>query len=491
MTLCSLLKQARIRFQQEFKDFELKGLTSDSRRVKQDFVFVAVRGSCFDGHSFIPEAIKLGARAIIVDEATSAKLVAPQSKRLTFIKVKDTKKVLGDLVEAFYGYPAKSLKLIGITGTNGKTTVAYLIEAILKKAGFQPGLIGTINYHFKDKEFFAKNTTPGREDLEILFSKMKSNKIDYVIMEISSHALSQKRTEGLNFCAGIFTNLGSDHLDYHKNKEDYFLAKAKLFSELRSEAYAVLNEDDTYSGRIKKLTKARIITYGLRKNADLKIGRFSFGADGSRFTLSFKGKSEKFKSQLLGEHNLYNIAAAAAFALSRNLKLGIVKRAIEEFSGVRGRLERIDSKEGFSVFVDYAHTEEALRNAITSLKPLSKGRLIVVFGCGGERDKTKRARMGRCACRLCDYVIITSDNPRQEDPREIIKDILSGVDLKRYQVHVDLDRYAAIKEALNLAQIGDIILIAGKGHETEQRIKDKVIPFNDAQVIQECLALRK
>ena len=472
-------------------DFEVKGISCNSKAVKDNFIFVAIKGAKEDGNKFIQEAIDKGARVIIV-KSQSHEVGAQASPKGTksqgnvnFIEVKDTRKVLAKLATEFYGKPSSKIKVIGITGTNGKTTITYLIEALLKKANFQPAVIGTINYRFKNKIIPSKNTTPGPVELQSLLAQMFKAGVDYAIMEVSSHALDQDRIEGIRFHSSIFTNLTQDHLDYHKTLENYFKTKAKLFKNLASNSVAIINNDDKYGRRLKDLTKAGIVTYGIQNKADIMASDIKFGCQSSEFLLSTPKLKINLNTRLIGRYNIYNILAAAAWARNEGIDMATIKSVVEELSTVPGRLERITSGASFSVFVDYAHTEDALKNTINSLRNLSKNRIIVVFGCGGERDKTKRPKMGRIVSELSDYAVITTDNPRSEDPQEIIKDIKRGI--KKNNYCVILERIDAIRKSLMLANPGDIVLIAGKGHENYQILKDRVTHFDDREAVRECL----
>ncbi|MFH1578465.1 MAG: UDP-N-acetylmuramoyl-L-alanyl-D-glutamate--2,6-diaminopimelate ligase, partial [Candidatus Omnitrophota bacterium] len=362
-----------------------------------------------------------------------------------------------------------------------------------------PAVIGTINYRFKNKVFTAGNTTPPSARLQSLLSQMQQAGVDYVIAEVSSHALDQERVRGIKFCAGIFTNLTVDHLDYHHDLDSYFIAKSKLFKGLPKHGFAILNIDDLHARKLIKLTKASIITYGLSDCADVGAQVLNSSLNGQEFILWFSPQvSERFTggvnqlkvtSRLIGKHNLYNILAAVAFALTQKINLKIIKSAIIDFNGVPGRLERVTAQNNFFVFVDYAHTEDALASVIKALRPLCKGRLYVVFGCGGQRDRSKRPGMGRVVCELADFAIITTDNPRNEDPLKIIDDIIPGINKQNFKIIIQ--RKKAIKEALSMAKKDDIILIAGKGHENYQVFKNRVIHFDDREVTRQCFESKK
>lgn len=465
------------------KDFAVKGISCDSQKVYPDYIFVAIKGNCQDGHRFIQEAIKRGARAILFQDR---QLKFKDLRDVYFIRVDESRRVLTRLAAEFYGNPLRKLKVTGITGTNGKTTVSYLIEALLKKKELPSAVIGTVNYRFKDKIIPAKNTTPGPLELQSLFAEIQKNGIKFVIMEVSSHALSQDRTAGVDFYSAIFTNLTQDHLDYHKTIKDYFQAKAKLFKGLNANSFAVLNHDDIYSRRLKSLTSAKIISYGIRNKSDVFARDIKFNLAKTEFLLITPSGEINIKTQLIGKHNVYNILAAVAWAEEIGIDLSNIKSVLEEFSYIPGRLEEISNKGGLAIFVDYAHTEDALENVIKGLRKVSNGsRIIVVFGCGGERDKDKRPKMGRVVSALADYAIITNDNPRSEDPQDIIQQIKKGI--KKNNYYIIPDRLEAIKKSLILAKKGDIVLIAGKGHENYQILKDRTIHFNDREAVKECL----
>ena len=463
-------------------DLEIKGITSNSKEIKKGFLFVAIKGNCRDGNYFIKEAIARGA-SIVVVEKKWPRIKAPG--KVIFLVVSDCRKFFAQATHNFYNAPSDKIKVVGITGTNGKTTISYLIEAIAKASGDDCGVIGTINYRFKGKMIIAKNTTPGSGLLQSLLMKMCAQKVKYCAMEVSSHALDQERVAGINFSQAIFTNFTQDHLDYHKNLENYFLAKAKLFYALSPASCAIINYDDKCANRIKRLTKARILTYGIKKKSNVMAKNINYGMQSTEFSLVTPHNTMRIKTNLVGRYNIYNILAAVAWGISEKLSIQDIKFAIEKFKNVPGRLERINCAQGFSVFVDYAHTPDALFNVISALRPLIKGKIIVIFGCGGERDKLKRPQMGRVVTELADYAIITSDNPRSEKPTQIIKDIVQGIRKNNY-CSVS-ERGEAISQGLSLVDQGDCLLIAGKGHEDYQILKNRVLKFNDRKVALKCL----
>lgn len=460
---------------------KISGITSNSKLVKKGFVFVAVKGAKDDGGRFIAEALSRGARFIVCDPT----LRAAKSGREVFIKVKDTRLALSRLASSFYRNPSAKIKVIGVTGTNGKTTVTYLLEALLKEARLVPAVIGTVNYRFKGQAIPAKNTTPGALELQSMLAQMVKRGVDYAAMEVSSHALAQERTGNIDFHSAIFTNLTQDHLDYHKTLDNYFQAKTKLFKNMSPESFVVLNNDDSYGVKLKKITPAKIITYGIRNKAVVMAKDIRFDTRFTEFNLCFREKTTRFRIKLIGRHNVYNVLAAASWGLKQGLNLKIIKSAFEKFSSVPGRLERIDSEKGFSVFIDYAHTDDALKNVLCALRQLSPKRIITVFGCGGERDRLKRPKMGRVVSRLSDFAIVTNDNPRSEQPGAIASQIEKGIMKDNYCVV--LDRRKAIRKSLSMAKAGDIVLLAGKGHESYQILKDKTIHFKDQEEVKICL----
>ncbi len=465
---------------------KIKGITSNSKQVKKGFVFVAIKGNRQDGNCFINEAITRGARIVVARKNTPKIKITEKVKLIT---VNDCRKFLAKAANRFYGSPSAKLKVIGITGTNGKTTISYLIEALAKESGCACGVIGTINCHFKGKVIESKNTTPGCVELQSLLAKMRAQGVKYCAMEVSSHALDQDRVAGINFKRAIFTNLTQDHLDYHKNLENYFLAKAELFRSLPSSGTAIINNDDRYGRRIKRLTGAKILTYGIEKPSAVMAKDIDFGMDGAKFTLLAPKINLRIKTHLVGRHNIYNLLAAIAWGISEKLSIKDIKSAIEKFKNVCGRLEKVICKKGFTIFVDYAHTPDALFNVISALRPLVKGKIIVVFGCGGERDKLKRPKMGKVVTELSDYAIITSDNPRSEDPLRIIQDVCAGIKKNNYCLKPE--RFEAIRAGLALAKKDDCLLLAGKGHENYQILKDGAVHFNDKEVVRKCLRSTK
>ncbi|MGE5308439.1 MAG: UDP-N-acetylmuramoyl-L-alanyl-D-glutamate--2,6-diaminopimelate ligase [Deltaproteobacteria bacterium] len=487
MRLLQLIKPIHsFRCARAIADFHVRGLCCNSRSVRPGYVFVAVKGAAQDGRRFIGEAVARGARAVISAPGSS---LGSGVRDVSLIEVSDTRRVLSLLANEFNRRPSTRMKVTGVTGTNGKTTITYLIETIIRKAGFSPAVIGTVNYRYGGKAFPSCNTTPGPVELHGLLGRMVRAGATHAVMEVSSHALDQNRTRDVAFSSAIFTNLTQDHLDYHKDFAGYFAAKARLFTGLSPTAAAIVNEDDRYGRRLKKMTRARLITYGISRPCDVRAQKIKMDVRGCSFLLNAFGKKTRITTSLIGRHNVYNLLAACAWAVSEGIPLKTVREAIRGFSLVPGRLEKVECAEGFSVFVDYAHTEDALRNVITSLRQVSRGRIIVVFGCGGDRDRTKRPRMGRVVSRLADLCVVTSDNPRSEDPLAIIREVTGGIRGKRHLVVAD--RKEAIGKALSAAKRGDIVLIAGKGHENYQIIGGLTLPFDDRSVVKECLRYKR
>lgn len=463
------------------EDFEVSGVSSDSRTVRSGDIFVAIEGYDKDGFSFIKEAISHGAKAIIYKETKSI----AENICVPTLPVACPRETLSLISSLVYKIPS-SLSIIAVTGTNGKTTTTYLLEHIFKNGGLEAGTIGTINYRYKEKVFLTPNTTPEPVSLCKILKEMAENNLKLALLEVSSHALKQARVDNINFKHAIFTNLSSEHLDFHGTMEDYFAAKSRLFTDLKPAAYSIINIDDKFGQRLKKITESRVLTYGFSKEADIKGENVFLDAEGICFDLRVAGKKTSIRSRLLGRHNIYNILSACAAASLEGVDFNSLRESIFSFKGVPGRLQRVDCGQNYFVYVDYAHTPGALESVLKSLREFVKNRIITVFGCGGNRDRQKRPLMGEIAGRLSDAVILTNDNPRDEDPLSIIYEIESGADIE-VKLEIEKNRRKAIRKALNLAQEGDCVLIAGKGHENYQIIKNKRIEFNDAQVVRDLL----
>jgi len=461
-------------------DRAVESIAYDSRRVQRNGLFVALRGEKNDGHEFIGQAIENGASVIVAEREE-------KNPRATCLLVENTRTALADLAATFYGLPARRLKLAAVTGTNGKTTTTFLIKHICEKAGLRCGLIGTVRYEIGERVLPAARTTPESLDLQELLAQIANAGCRAAAMEVSSHALAQERIRGLEWEVAVFTNLTQDHLDYHGTMENYFESKAKLFTQLtqqqkKRKPVAVVNMDDRYGEQLldKIDTKISVVTFGMGVRADFRASNYRMEFGGTSYQLDARGKSYLVRLPLIGRFNVANSMAALAAANALGLNLREAVLSLGKSPQVPGRLEMVPAKRKFQVFVDYAHTPDALLNVLKTLRQLEPGRLIVVFGCGGDRDRQKRPLMGRIADQNADYSIITSDNPRKEDPNAIISEIEKGFGSDCYEKVTG--RAEAIVRAIAVAQPRDIILIAGKGHETYQEFADHTVPFDDIQV---------
>jgi UDP-N-acetylmuramoyl-L-alanyl-D-glutamate--2,6-diaminopimelate ligase len=460
-------------------DREITGVRYDSRRVGPGNLFVAVRGACFDGHSFIEQSVEKGAVAIVGEKPGL-------SKRATTIVVQNSREALARLAATYYGDPSRSLKVIGVTGTNGKSTTTFLVKHLLERANQSTGLIGTIRYEIGERVLPAQRTTPESLDLQELLSQCVEAGCRNVVFEVSSHALSQGRASEIAFDVGAFTNLTQDHLDFHHGMKEYFEAKARLFDSVRDnqkkERAAVINIDDPYGQQLAARfgRELPVISYGMGARAQFRASNFKVEMSGTSYQLNAKEKSYLVRLPLIGRFNVYNslAALAVAYAIGADVRTSVL--ALANAPQIPGRLEAVPAKRQFQVFVDYAHTDDALLNVVRTCRDLHPNRLILVFGCGGNRDRTKRVLMGNVADQYADYAILTSDNPRKEDPEAIIRDIEAGFKHKNYEKIVD--RKEAISRAIALAQPKDIVLIAGKGHEKYQEFGDHTVPFDDVEV---------
>jgi len=461
-------------------DRPVESIAYDSRRVQRNALFVAMRGEKVDGHEFIGQAVEKGASVIVADREE-------RHLRATCVVVEDTRTSLADLSAIFYGHPAQRLKLAAVTGTNGKTTTSFLIKHICEKAGLRCGLIGTVRYEIGERVLPAIRTTPESLDLQELLAQIVNAGCRAAAMEVSSHALAQNRTRGLEWNVAVFTNLTQDHLDFHGTMESYFESKAKLFTQLgqqenKRKPAAVVNIDDRYGQQLlDKIDKrVAIVTYGMGARADFRVSNYRVEFGGTSYQLDARGKSYLVRVPLIGRFNVANSVAALAAANGLGVDLRAAVLSLGKSPQVPGRLEMVPAKRQFQVFVDYAHTPDALANVLKTLRELQPQRLIVVFGCGGDRDRQKRPLMGEMVDRQADYAIITSDNPRKEDPSRIVAAIEKGFRSTHFEKIVD--RTEAINRAIALAQPRDIVLIAGKGHENYQEFADHTIPFDDIQV---------
>jgi len=473
---------------------EHSGIAYDSRKVKPGDVFVAVPGFKQDGADFIPQAVEKGARVIVAER----EVAVPAGVELQ--RVPSARKALAHLADKFYGHPSQKLKLIGITGTNGKTTTAYLIESILKQAGHKVGLVGTVGARIDGKEAPTALTTPESLELQALLAEMVKNGVSHVVMEVSSHALALDRVYDCDFDVAVFTNLTHDHLDFHETREQYLGAKRKLFEMLKADGIAIINVDDPASRYLMDVVKGEVITYGVSQakhelrstkhnEFDTRVSDVLIRKDG----MTMKINSLEIRTPLIGMHNAYNIVAAYQCGLVLHIPQKAIKQGIEALKAVPGRVERVDCGQPFSVIVDFAHSPDSLQKLIETYRPLTKGRIILVFGCPGERDREKRPVMGEIAVRLADKVIVTTDDPHGEDPGEIIKQIEEGflrqesrklkVESRTWETRIS--RKEAIERALALAKKGDTVLIAGRGHEKFQDFAGKKVALDDREVVRE------
>jgi UDP-N-acetylmuramoyl-L-alanyl-D-glutamate--2,6-diaminopimelate ligase len=461
----------------------ITSLAYDSRRVQPGSLFFAIAGENNDGHQFIAPALQAGALAVVSERP------APEALAGRWVRVAKIRRALAGAARRFYGEPDSRLTLVGITGTNGKTTTAFLLESIFRAAGIPAGLFGTIEYRVGGRVVPALNTTPESLDLFSYFSELLQSGAKAAAMEVSSHALSQERVWGIRFSAAVFTNLTRDHLDYHKDFGSYFAAKRKLFEGLGTKppSLAVINRDDGWGARLLELPNPRRVTYALNSDAQVKAKQFTQNHLGMKATLVIPDGKLEIESALIGRANLANILAATATALGLGIPTEAIREGIRDLASVPGRFERIDEGQPFLLVVDYAHTDDALRNVLKTARELTRNRLIVVFGCGGDRDRAKRPLMGEAAGSLSDLSVLTSDNPRSEDPLLIINDAMVGLQRAGKPYLTEADRRVAIHKALDQAHEGDVVVIAGKGHEGSQIFKDRSESFDDRQVARELL----
>ncbi len=479
---------------------EIRSLVQDSRKAVPDSLFVAVRGYHSDGHQFISQAVRQGAAAVVAEE--NARFEAPPDTPV--IRVPDSRRALARLAAKFYGYPSQRLMLIGITGTKGKTTTSYLTKSIIEAAGHTAGLIGTIDYRIGDRVYPAPNTTPESLDLQALFAEMVERGARYCVMEVSSHALALGRTDECAFEAAAFTNLAHEHLDFHRTMNEYLAAKSLLFRELAANKAAVINIDDASGGEIIKKTAARVITYGMSRKADVRpTGSIGHSISGLSFAAATPAGEIAIESSLVGKHNIYNILAAVGLGIALGFTCEAAAAGVKQMKAVPGRMEKVDAGQPFGVLVDYAHTEGSLISLLEAVREMTAQRVITVFGCGGDRDRTKRPKMGAAALQGSDLVIVTSDNPRTEDPAAIIHEIESGMasgvkvqgpgksagaNISAKPYYVIPDRSAAIALAIGLAEPGDVVVLAGKGHEDYQIIGALKHHFDDREEARKAIA---
>ncbi len=481
--LIEAIGEARIHGNSAKKPEEIAGIAYDSRRVQPGFLFVAVRGTCSDGRSFIGSAIDRGAVAVLGEDLES--FVIPGAM---FIEVDDVRLAMAHAATAFYGKPSEHLDIVGITGTNGKTTTAYLVRSVFEMAGLRSGLLGTIEYITGAEKASASTpasipavrTTPESVDLQGYLNEMVRNGLKAAVMEVSSHALALKRIHGCTYSAAVFTNLTRDHLDFHQTMNKYFDVKRELFSHLRDGGFAVLNTDDQYGQKLRDSLPVKTISYGIDSPADIRAVDIKNEGGSVSLKILYCGRLYRLISDLIGSHNIYNMLAAFGVGVGSGIPADTVLKGLAGMQGVPGRFEKVEAGQDFLVLVDYAHTDDALSRAIRSARSLTrKGRVITVFGCGGDRDKGKRSKMGRVASWLSDYVIITTDNPRNEKTDSIFSEIRTGI--SRYNYLVIPERARAIQHAVMITAPGDVVLIAGKGHEDYQEVYGSRLPFSDRE----------
>lgn len=462
---------------QKGKDFVFNSIEYDSRKIQKGDIFVAMKGFSTDGNNYIDKAIKNGAVCILTDEKEHN---FSAYKDISFYYIKDLRKHLGVICANLYGHPEKKLKIIGVTGTNGKTTSTYILENILENSS----RVGTTNYRVKDKFYEAHNTTPESMDIIKLMAESVEKGVEYFIMEVSSHALALGRVDMLEFDGAIFTNLTQDHLDYHKTFEAYFKAKCHLMDLLKKDAKISLNVDDKY---IKTIHSKKAVSFGI-KNGEIRGEVLEYTNKGMNILIKVKDEIKKFHTSLIGEYNLYNILGVVSVLINLGIDLNEIVDKISKMKPVVGRFELIENDLNARIVVDYAHTPDGLENVLNTLKNITKGKVYCVFGAGGDRDKTKRPIMGKIATKYCDYLILTSDNPRTEDPLAILSDIEEGIKEQNYTKYIKIEkREEAIKYAISLLKENDGLMIAGKGHETYQIIGTKTRYFSDQEEVKKSL----
>ncbi len=488
MTRKELLDLIR-RPQDDGRDFTISAVTEDSRRVRRGALFVAVRGGHADGHDFAEQAVKAGAAAILGDREGAAELHGAP-----YVYCATSRRAAGIIAHALAGNPTRDMTVIGITGTNGKSSTAYLTQAVLQRAGHPTANFGTLGYEIAGEMHNAPHTTPFGEELALLFMQARDAGHTHVVMEVSSHALDQDRVAGIHFTAGAFTNLSQDHLDYHQDMEHYLRAKLRLFELVEGAGcFTVVNADDPVASHFIDASQGRCITFG--NAGDCRATQIRAEVAATRFTMHTPWGGTPVTLRLAGRHNVWNALCATAITGGLDVPLDIIAEGLGALARVPGRFEALDAGQDFHVIVDYAHTEDGLRNVLEAARTLCRGRIITVFGCGGDRDKGKRPKMGATAARLSDFCVVTSDNPRTEDPHRILLDIEVGLQREGKRKNDDYlvieSREEAIRAAIGLARAGDLVMIAGKGHENYQIVSDQRIPFDDREVARAILSERR
>lgn len=473
------------------KDQEITGVTYDPLRVRPGFVYIAIniytqldKIESPEGHEpeRVQQAIANGAVAVVLQRDVAI------PNAVLKVLVPNSRFALAMLANQFYGYPSRSMKLLGITGTNGKTTTTHIVESIFIQK-YRIGLIGTLYYKIQGQINKSKDTTPEPPDLQEIFQRMVQQNLDYCVLEASSHGIDFHRLSGCQFETAAFTNLTQDHLDYHKTMENYLQTKLRLFQWLTAENHAVVNIDDPVGERFVRATQARVLTYGIDNKADLKAENIKLAIGGTQYTLNTPIGTIDINTKLVGRFNIYNALAAVGIAVSQGIDLLTIKTGLENKIRVSGRFELVDKGQDFSVVVDYAHTPDGMENVLRLAKDVQPRRIITVFGCGGDRDRDKRPQMGAIAEKYSDLVVVTADNPRTEDPMRIANDILAGMKNRNHEVVID--RQEAIEKAIAMARTGDLVMLLGKGHETTQTLKDRTIPFNDYEIAATTLENRR
>lgn len=475
MKLSKIIEGLDAKLLQGSLDTEIEKIDYDSRHVEKGHLFVCISGFKVDGHSFAKGACEKGTAAILCERELEG-----IDKSVTIIKVENTREALSVIADNFYDHPARKMTMVGVTGTNGKTTTTYLIKSVLEHMGKTVGVIGTIENYIGNKRFHTERTTPESLELCELFDMMVKSNVSHSVMEVSSHSLDLHRVDFCKYDIGIFTNLTQDHLDYHKTMENYKIAKGKLFSISKN---AVINIDDVAGSYMVSCAKGKVLTFGIDNDADLKAEDMHISANGVTYTLNYEGKKYNVEINIPGKFSIYNSLGSIGACLLMGIEMEDILAGLKENHGVPGRFQTIKSDKGFNAIVDYAHTPDGLENILNTAKEFVKGRIITVFGCGGDRDRTKRPIMGEIGGRLSDFCIITSDNPRTEEPEAILKDVEEGTKKTDCPYVCVCDRGDAIREAVKMAKEGDLIVVAGKGHEDYQIFKDKTIHFDDAEEV--------
>ena len=494
MTIQELVKGLKVTRKDGRLDIEIKGIAYDSRLVGRDFLFVAIKGFSVDGHDYIKDAVSRGAAAVIAECTVGVNNMRPLAvqESIAYLEVSDSREALALTSTAFYGHPSERLSLIGITGTNGKTTTSFITRSIIHAGGSNAGLLGSIRYMTGESTTTASNTTPESLDLQRYLSDMVSSDMEYAVLEVSSHALSLERVEGCQFDVAAYTNFSRDHLDFHHTMDEYFMAKCRIFDLLRPGGTAVLNWDDPRVRRIAEKLNCNVITCGTEEGAMFRAENIK--EDGSQksdnrtaipsgvsFDIRTPGSRFRVDSKFLGKFNVYNILMSAGIAHALGFSDEVIQKGIRDAEPVEGRFENINEGQDFLCIVDFAHTDDALKNSLEEARAITQGKVITVFGCGGDRDRTKRPLMGAVASEMSDIVFVTSDNPRFEEPGEIVRDIVKGMKKKNYSEQPD--REQAIREALSVTGKGDTLIVAGKGHEYYQEIKGEKHPFSDREIL--------